>query len=658
MNKCFVIFPGAFKPVHSGHISLMEKYLESPEYDVRLTIMISKSPREGISAESSKWFLDQVFARNHKVTVMIAPDASPIKSAYDIAGQAEYGPGLYALGASSKGTDIKRAEDFAAKFSEGGKYYEPETGVKGIYFPINPEPMNYTGRGDMYEDSPISSTVVRNDLREKDYKLFRTAYLPLLQKRYITEEVLQEYFSRVSSEVLPAVKNPLNSSLTEEAHALYMNILNEGGAGGHMNHPYDVLDFTFKDLKNLISDLFAGKITDITEKLDGQNLFASVDEHGNTIFARNDTTLYEQPWYLDDVRFNPKWVGNPTVQHAFTNAAETVDKIFRNIPNAPKFFNYDDKADGIRYRYWANLEILDTQNFNVIPYADSKVSFHNFVATVFDYSEKDAFSNENRPNEKEKISLNPEMEQQMKATLQKAIDKTTKTAFKAQLTPEVIFKKLDNGNLKAQKYIDYIDNLLAKANLSDNVTIAQYKEEMIIRYLESHKKLSWIDNEVLTGALRRWIYGETTKYSLVNLKNMLLSTGDKMTKEQYPIFRDFDKFELPDVMKSIMKPLDTLFIKVGNEAIKCIQGLANAGHEKEIVSRLKKELSDIKAAIEDSDDPKKKLKLQQSLARLAAVDNELSSTEGIVFKYNGQLLKLTGAFAPLNQIFGARFFDR
>ena len=48
-------------------------------------------------------------------------------------------------------------------------------------------------------------------------------------------------------------------------------------------------------------------------------------------------------------------------------------------------------------------------------------------------------------------------------------------------------------------------------------------------------------------------------------------------------------------MKSIMKPLDTLFIKVGNEAIKCIQGLANAGHEKEIVSRLKKELSDIKA---------------------------------------------------------------
>ena len=659
MNKCFVIFPGAFKPVHSGHISLMEKYLESPDYDVRLTIVISKSPREGISAESSKWFLDKVFSRNHKVTVMIAPDASPIKTAYDMTGQAEFGPGFYALGASAKGADIKRAEDFAAKFSEGGKFYEPTTGVQGMYFPINPEPMNYIGRGDMYEDAPISSTVVRNDIRNNDYKLFRTAYLPLLQKRYITEDILKEYFNKVSSEVLPATKTPLNSALTESAHALYMNILNEGGAGGHMNHPYDVLNFTFKDLKNLISDLFAGKITDITEKLDGQNLFASVDEHGNTIFARNDTTLYEQPWYLDDVRFNPKWIGNPTVQHAFTNAAETVDKIFKNIPNAPQFFNYDDKADGVRYRYWANLEILDTQNFNVIPYADSKISFHNFVAIVFDYSEKDAFSNENRRvKEREKISLDPGMEQQMKATLQKAIEKTNKTAFKAQLTPKVIFKTYDNGIVKAQKYIDYIDNMLSKANVSDSTTIGQYKEEMVIRYLESHKKLSWIDNEVLSGALRRWIYGETTKYSLVNLKQMLLSTGEKMTKEQYVILRDFDKQELPNILKSMMKPLDTLFIKVGNEAIKCIQGLANAGHEKEIVSKLRKELSDIKSAIENSDDPKKKLKLQQSLARLATVDNELSSTEGIVFKYNGQLLKLTGAFAPLNQIFGARFFDK
>ena len=58
---CHVLYPGAFKPVHYGHIALMNKYLNSKEYSVKLTVIISRSPREGISAESSKWFLEQVF---------------------------------------------------------------------------------------------------------------------------------------------------------------------------------------------------------------------------------------------------------------------------------------------------------------------------------------------------------------------------------------------------------------------------------------------------------------------------------------------------------------------------------------------------------------------------------------------------------------------
>ena len=654
MEKCFVIFPGGFKPVHSGHLALMEKYLESKNYDVRLIIIISKSPREGISAESSKWFLEQVFANNHKVTVMISPDPSPIKTTYDLTGQAEFGPGYYAMGASAKGEDIRRAEDFADKFSEGGKFYNPESGVRGIFFPIDPVPMNYSGRDDMFEDVPISSSIVRNDIRNDDYEMFGTAYLPFVVKNLLTDNLVHQYFERLKTELLPAAKTPLNSALTESAHALYRNILNEGGAAGHMSHPYDVNEFTFRELKSLVTDLFAGNITDITEKLDGQNLFASVDEHGNTIFARNDTTLYEQPWYLDDIRFNPKWVGTPTVQHAFSNGAETIDAIFKNIPNREQFFNYDDKADGIRYRYWVNLEIIDTQNFNVIPYADSKVSFHGFLATVLDYSDKEAFSKEDW-NRKEKITLDPNTEQQKKDVLQKAIDKTTKIAFKAQLTPEVIFKKLDDGNAKAKKYHWLLDKILNDVNLSDNATIGAYKEEGIIRYLEKRRDLRWIDGEVLDGCLRRWVYGDTKQYSLVNIKNLPLSSGEKMTQQQYVTLRDFDKDHAKDLLKSVTSVLDAFFIKLGAEAIKSIEGLSNAGHEKEVVSKLRKELKDLKAGIENSDDPKMKMKLRQSLIRLKAANDELAATEGIVFKYKGHVLKLTGAFAPLNQIFGVKY---
>ena len=81
---CHVLFPGAFKPVHYGHISLMNKYLESQEYQVKLTVIISKSPREGISAETSKWFLEQVFRGNLNVKIIISPDTSPVKTVYNM----------------------------------------------------------------------------------------------------------------------------------------------------------------------------------------------------------------------------------------------------------------------------------------------------------------------------------------------------------------------------------------------------------------------------------------------------------------------------------------------------------------------------------------------------------------------------------------------
>ena len=657
---CHVLYPGGFKPVHYGHIALMNKYLNSKEYAVKLTVVISRSPREGISAESSKWFLEQVFRGNHNVNIIISPDASPVKTVYNMMCTKAFGDGIYAMGSSAKGDDIKKAEKIVDEFAERGKYYTP--GVKVIFFPINPAPITYLGRNDLYVDTPISSTIVRNDIRNGRYDMFRTAYTPLLQNpRIISEDILKTYYGMISKELLPIGEQSLNSSLKESLldNSFYENrVLNEGGAAGHMSHPYDYPELTFRDLKTLIHDLFAGSITDVTEKLDGQNLFASVDEHGNTIFARNEKTLKEQPWYLEDVMYNPKWIGTPSVQHAFTNAALTIDKIFKNIPNAVDFFNYDDKADGIRYRYWLNLEIIDTENFNVVPYADSKVSFHRFVVTCFDYSEIDKIS---KPEEDanspdwDKFNMDEEQNKEKMAVLQKAIDKTTRTVFKAQITPEVIFKKLQDGETKAQKYYQYIDKLLDKVGMSDKLTIREYKALRMIDYVTNSKELYWLDGEVLDAMIDRWV-DNTKKPSITTIgKTCKLSNQMLMSKEQYSILNTFDKEYSKDAIKIIMKPLDTLFIKVGTEVLKRMEGFSNQGREKEVQRKLKQTLSAIKSAVENSDDIDSKKKLELNLARLAEVDNDLASVEGIVFKWNGRIMKITGSFAPLNQILGCGF---
>ena len=54
-----------------------------------------------------------------------------------------------------------------------------------------------------------------------------------------------------------------------------------GGAAGHMSHPFDDKDLTFKDLKKIIERTFDGELEcadGVTEKLDGQNLMVSYSE--------------------------------------------------------------------------------------------------------------------------------------------------------------------------------------------------------------------------------------------------------------------------------------------------------------------------------------------------------------------------------------------
>jgi hypothetical protein len=621
MEKCFVLFPGKFKPVHSGHIALMEKYINSTDYNVELTIVISRVSKEGLDPNTSKWFLDKIYAKNPKVRVVVSPAPSPIGTVYNMTGQKEFGDGIYAMGTSAKGGDIKRAEDFVNKFAEGEKYFTP--GVKVIFFPVNPEPLMYTGRTDMYADAPVSSSIVRMDIRNDDFDSFRTAYIPMLESGLVDDRLLREYFEKLKVELLPGEDNMINDSLNEAM------ILNEGGAAGHMDHPYDVEEFTFVDLKELITDLFAGRIQDVTEKLDGQNLFASVDEHGNTVFARTPKEAAGIPLGMQDIK--TKWLSAPTVQHAFTNAADTVNAVFQNIPQASKFFNTP-------YKKWLNLEIIDTENFNVIPYVESTISFHEF--------KKIDENGEIVPDENNVKNM---------AILQGAIDKTNKPVFKAQITPSLIFKKIEQGEQKAKKYIDSIDKMLNKVNLPDDATIANYKVEGLCLHIENSSKLGFLSGDLLDILIRKWVFKEKTENILKIIKSYKNEEGRLITKEEYAVLKDFIDNDMKLVFKRIMSPLDAIFMAVGNEILKSIPGLMNAGHEQEVVSRLKREVKELTAAVGNTDDEKSKFRIEQSLGRLAKVNHELNATEGIVFDFKGHKLKLTGSFAPLNQLMGVRF---
>ena len=65
----------------------------------------------------------------------------------------------------------------------------------------------------------------------------------------------------------------------------------EGGMAQHMQHVIDETDFTCQDLLDLIDDLFGGKISNATEKLDGTNIQASMNNQNEVVLIRNKSEL-------------------------------------------------------------------------------------------------------------------------------------------------------------------------------------------------------------------------------------------------------------------------------------------------------------------------------------------------------------------------------
>jgi replicative DNA helicase len=104
-----------------------------------------------------------------------------------------------------------------------------------------------------------------------------------------------------------------------------------------------------------------------------------------------------------------------------------------------------------------------------------------------------------------------------------------------------------------------------------------------------------------------------------------------------------------------MQPLDNLFLAIGNELIDILDGFTNNDSHNAVVDILKQDMSEVIELVKQSGSIEIQDKIEKNLNRLQALNNKYNSAEGIVFMYKGRLMKLTGSFAAINQILGARF---
>lgn len=392
----------------------------------------------------------------------------------------------------------------------------------------------------------------------------------------------------------------------------------EGGASGHMKHPYDYTDFTLRDIKGLIRNLFSGKIEDITEKIDGTNIQATMNTAGQVVFIRNKGDLNSANGGMTIEDMANKWSDKPHIAKTFLTAGMLITNVFEKI--GPKFFNPNDKT-----RLVCNCECVIEGKTNVLYYGSSQVDFHN----IWVYEMQDG------QWQTTKVT-NDGLD-----TIQKACENIDG----AQITPKVIIKTTEKTNDILTTYIKEIDKIFKADKLGEYNTIEEWKRCRFENWLQDNG-YKWIyDDYYGTNTLfERWFNGDKS----VNIKKI---------KELYEGHEtdivELDKKGYKQIASDVMKPLDSFFMHLGNDLIELCDGIINANNKDTVVKQLANDLHTAVETIrnEGSDDANQKLTVQ--LKRLE--DMQLNAAEGIVFRYKGQLMKCTGSFAALNQALGLQY---
>jgi hypothetical protein len=403
------------------------------------------------------------------------------------------------------------------------------------------------------------------------------------------------------------------------------SLLMEGGAYGHMNHPFDIeMNLTFGDLKRIVKQALSGKLEFSREKTDGQALAVSWI-NGRLVAARNKSHLKNKgkdAMGVQDV-IN-KFAGRGSVSDAFSFAIKDLESAIKGLPEASKKKIFKDG------KCFMNCEIIYPANTNVIPYGQSLLVFHGTM-------EYDEAGNA--------IGQNAEAGTQLAAMVKK-VNADVQAKFTIQGPP--VQKLPVNKDLKAKQpiFLSKIQALQSEFGLTDKSGVADYHQAWWLNFI--NKNTSGLDELQKIGLVKRWAFGDKG-FRIKDIKDQ--KSRDWAEK--------IEKQDQQKITKDNLLKFETIFLGVGAEVLSFMTSVLTVNPEaakQQMVGRLQTAVDSIKA----TGDAKNLEKLNVELARIEALGgfDKIVPNEGIVFNYKGNTFKLTGAFAPLNQILGIFTFSR
>ena len=409
-------------------------------------------------------------------------------------------------------------------------------------------------------------------------------------------------------------------------------LLTEGGAAGHMAHPYDDHGLTFNEMKELISRALEGHLDveeAVTEKTDGQNIQVTW-KNGQVGFARNKGTI-KNPLSAEELTSKFAEYQGP-IADAFREAAQDIQAAFNKI-DASKL-NQIFKNGMV----FANMEIIYPATKNIINYAKAHLQFHNLV----EYDE-----NQNKvQTDLTGGALVQKIIQDANAHMQNTFSFIPPQKIK-------LGRIADFEDQQAALFAE-VDQLKNQFNLKDTDLLSEYHRAWwrdVIK-TEAQKQNYNISDDMLDTLVDRWAFGDKST-TLTTLKKQIDSPEFAQWVDT------FDKKDVKVYQKQNMEPFESIFLRLGALVLSNVSEVLAADPTKatqEIKRDIAQVIKDVKAS--NNIETLKKVEYQlKRLEKLGGLD-KIVPIEGIVFTFKGDTYKLTGAFAPVNQLIGILKYGR
>jgi len=379
-----------------------------------------------------------------------------------------------------------------------------------------------------------------------------------------------------------------------------------GGVAGHMLHPYEDLTLSVNDLLSMIESLFL-KDADCYEKVDGLNIHFRISD-SNVMFARNKTDIALGGMSQEDLfeRFADHPVGQ-----AFMTASAVI-KLWIQRQGI--------QISEHEYFGWVNCEIVDLNALNILNYTVSNALGIKIVLHGSEY--------------------------RFDTLLTYADD------ISGNVLAPIKYKFFSGPhNLDAVNFHkNQIKSLFYKVGIESTVRDFLWTEAH--DYLNPRMQFLRYGDTPLSAVVADKISGkmspEDSKKFLVNFRRYCIENS--LTHVYNAVYSLCCSKNIRKTRSRLLRPLELAWHNVSSHLLNRQKSHLISTCKGEEMNRIKENLHQAKKEVNG---------MEWQWHKLGPIDLIDQGIEGIVFEHtNGKKYKMTGQFAPINQILGALKFGR